>query len=88
MGAVLPFTQTVWLSVLTGRLRAQIAGLALPHDASAVAPHVTISVGGATAMPSSGISSGDLERAADGALYEAKRTGRNRVNHHRLDATP
>ena len=68
------------------RLRERVAGLALPHDASDVAPHVTISVGGATAMPRSGATAGDLVRAADKALYEAKGAGRNRVNHVRIDA--
>jgi diguanylate cyclase (GGDEF)-like protein len=68
------------------RLRARVAGLALPHDASEAAPHVTISVGGATALPLSGATAGDLVRAADAALYEAKGAGRDRVNHRRLQA--
>ena len=51
------------------RLRERIVGLALPHEASGVAPHVTISVGGATAMPRSGATAGDLVRAGGpGAL--------------------
>jgi diguanylate cyclase (GGDEF)-like protein len=71
---------------LAERLRRRIEGLALPHDASEVAGHVTISVGGATAMPRSGATAGDLVKAADEALYEAKRGGRDRVNHVRIDA--
>jgi diguanylate cyclase (GGDEF)-like protein len=68
------------------RLRARIEGLSLPHDASSAGAHVTISVGGATLMPLSGATAGDLVRAADGALYQAKGAGRNRVSHVRLEA--
>jgi diguanylate cyclase (GGDEF)-like protein len=68
------------------RLRERIAGLALPHDASEVASYVTISVGGATVMPLSGATAGDLVRSADEALYGAKGAGRNRVRHRRLQA--
>jgi diguanylate cyclase (GGDEF)-like protein len=71
---------------LAERLREGISGLGLPHDASDVAPHVTISVGGATAMPNSGATAGDLLRAADEALYAAKGGGRNRSDHRRLEA--
>jgi diguanylate cyclase (GGDEF)-like protein len=39
---------------------------------------VTVSVGAAT-LPRDGVSEDAMVRAADRALYEAKRTGRNRV---------
>jgi len=70
---------------LAERLRQRIEGLVLPHGASEVAPHVTISVGGATVMPRSGATAGDLVRRADEALYRAKDLGRNRVRHVRVD---
>ena len=85
-GVVLPDCSDESARQLAERLRERIAGLSLPHDASDVASHVTISVGGATAMPKSGATAGDLIQAADEALYESKGGGRNRVQHRRLDA--
>ena len=87
-GIVLPGCSDESARLLAERLREGVAGLKLPHDASEVVSYVTISVGGVTAMPRSGATAGDLIRAADEALYEAKRAGRDRVHHRRLDAVP
>lgn len=57
-----------------------VAGLKLPHAASPVAQHVTISVGLCSMAPTTEDSPAALLEAADKALYEAKRSGRNRAS--------
>jgi diguanylate cyclase (GGDEF)-like protein len=61
------------------RLCARVRDLALPHARSPVAKHATVSIGCAATVPESGATPERLIAAADGALYEAKRAGRNRV---------
>lgn len=55
-----------------------VVALNLPHADSDIG-RVSISVGIAMMTPASGQSSADLLKAADGALYQAKHQGRNRV---------
>jgi diguanylate cyclase (GGDEF)-like protein len=63
--------------ILAERLRALIEGSVFEHDGTRVP--ITISVGVA-AHPNTPAETGEqLIGAADEALYEAKRTGRNRV---------
>lgn len=61
------------------RLRASVAGLAIPHGYSAVADHVTVSVGAASMVPGSRGPPTALVAIADDLLYCAKEGGRNRV---------
>ena len=53
--------------------------LKLPHTNSPVSPFVTLSMGLAATVPDSAQTHGQLIAAADQALYEAKKTGRNRM---------
>lgn len=76
--AVLPDTLPAGALMLANALRSRVEKLAIPHVKS---PHgvVTISLGVATCSPQARFSAENLLKSADGALYEAKRAGRNRV---------
>jgi diguanylate cyclase (GGDEF)-like protein len=61
------------------KIRADVLELGIPHEGSSVAKVVTVSVGVAVARPGSGRSLPGAIQAADEALYEAKKRGRNRI---------
>ncbi|MBZ0106271.1 MAG: diguanylate cyclase [Sulfuricella denitrificans] len=58
-------------------IQATVAALQIPHAFSAAAPHVSVSIGIATAIPSPSLTADMLSEAADNMLYQAKNAGRN-----------
>jgi two-component system chemotaxis family response regulator WspR len=56
-----------------------VSALEIPHAGSHVSSHVTLSLGVATHTPLPGTRPGVLVHAADEALYQAKKEGRNRA---------
>jgi diguanylate cyclase (GGDEF)-like protein len=60
------------------RVRGAVIGLGVLHAQSDIG-WVSVSIGIAAAVPSGDMVAEDLIRLADGALYDAKRNGRNRV---------
>jgi diguanylate cyclase (GGDEF)-like protein len=77
---VLPGTDADGGRAIAERFAQTVREAAVPHAASDVAPHVTVSVGVAVFHPDDGRTPKDLIEAADKALYEAKHGGRNRVS--------
>jgi diguanylate cyclase (GGDEF)-like protein len=64
---------------LAGRLCRRVLARRLPHPASSVGAHVTVSIGVAVMTPDDAHRPEDLVALADRALYRAKARGRNRV---------
>ncbi|MBW2462699.1 MAG: GGDEF domain-containing protein [Deltaproteobacteria bacterium] len=77
--AVLADTNLESAMVTAERLREQVAALEIPHSDSAAGSYVTVSIGVATVIPGPNREPASLVEAADDALYEAKKGGRNRV---------
>jgi diguanylate cyclase (GGDEF)-like protein len=76
---ILAHTGLQGAATMAEMLRRSVAELGLEHACSPVAPRVTISLGAASTVPERGGSAEMLLAAADNALYEAKRAGRNQV---------
>lgn len=87
---VLPNTDEDGAADVAARLVAAVDSLGLEHKASSISPHVTISVGVATVVPTPRLSRNQLLDAADAALYEAKKAGRHRyvVSRHDFGVPP
>jgi len=76
---ILPGTGMAGAMRIAEAVRRAVAALNIPHAASDVAAHVSLSLGVATASVDQKTSPVDLITAADAALYQAKKSGRNRV---------
>jgi diguanylate cyclase (GGDEF)-like protein len=80
---VLPQTSRAGAVLLAERVRAAVEGAAIPHPASPVCRHVTLSIGvGSMApLPHGPKDAHPIVEEADRFLYMAKRQGRNRVSY-------
>ena len=76
---LLPQTDLSGAIAVAEQIRERILALNLPHEASPVASHVTLSFGVASSELASISSPAELIRTSDIALYEAKRCGRNQI---------
>jgi len=78
---LLPETSVDGALAVAEKIRACIAHLAIPHETSQTAQHITASLGAATVRCTDTSTSADAVAFADEQLYRAKALGRNRVAH-------
>ncbi|MHA7853907.1 sensor domain-containing diguanylate cyclase [Marinobacter shengliensis] len=76
---LLPTTDSAGALLVAERIRKAVAGTPVATKEQDTPVPLTISVGVATMLPARGVSSPELVRRADEALYAAKDNGRNRV---------
>ncbi len=75
---ILPNTETAGAKVVADMIIGAIGEARMPHRASRVADHVTCSLGISSIQGSEATSKDLLVKRADEALYDAKKSGRNR----------
>jgi diguanylate cyclase (GGDEF)-like protein len=78
---LLPGLDIEWAKALAEDARRAVEDLLISH-AESPCGHVTVSIGVESLVPESYQTSADLVEAADRALYDAKRRGRNKVVTH------
>ncbi|HTM54108.1 MAG TPA: diguanylate cyclase [Pirellulales bacterium] len=84
---ILPGTDLQGAILVAETIRMNVMALAIPHPRSAVAPHVTVSIGLASSVPEQRASCLDFLHEVDVALYRAKDRGRNNtVSSHELSS--
>jgi diguanylate cyclase (GGDEF)-like protein len=76
---ILPYTSGVDAYAIGEKIRMDVAGAAIPHQNSVVAPVVTVSAGVASMVGDRNTNFEALLERADRALYRAKHNGRNMV---------
>ncbi|NJL91630.1 MAG: diguanylate cyclase [Coleofasciculaceae cyanobacterium SM2_1_6] len=76
---ILPYVQIDRATQVAENMRSTVSHLKLPHSASKVANHVTLSIGVATLIPQANLAARELIAQADQHLYHAKASGRNQV---------
>lgn len=76
---ILPDTSEDGALQIAEAMRAEVEALMVEHEYSGVARFVTVSLGISTVTPEHATKTGSLIHAADRALYQAKRSGRNCV---------
>lgn len=77
-GVILPNTRRTGAENVAQAIQAEIKALRLPHPKSRINDYLTVSMGIASVVPTPNQSPADLIAAADSALYQAKRRGRDR----------
>jgi diguanylate cyclase (GGDEF)-like protein len=74
---LLPQLHAGGADVVARRLMAELAAIGLVHAGSPTGPHLTMSMGVCTLVPSDGQGPDTLVARADALLYQAKAAGRN-----------
>ena len=76
---VLAETDSNGALTIAEKVRKKVEELKMVHEKSDISNYITISIGCATTIPTQGIDPSSLINAADNALYNSKRNGRNQT---------